>query len=245
MKKLLILICLFSISLCIPAQSESFEGSLVYRRKFYDGAEGKATFDSSATTKMIQTIKGSLSLVELSGQDSLLEGKNYSIITDSDKKESTLLAHMGNRNVAVKFDSSYFNSSKLYTIASTKDNKTLEIAGLSCHAGYVLLESDLSNQDTLKIWYSTSYKAIPCQFNTNSGPGLIVSIQQDANTYWELTEIRKEKVETTRFIIPTNYTPITESELRDYLFSLEQFEIVDDGTQEEIKGYDKSQEKKD
>ena len=233
MKKLLFLICLFSISLCISAQSESFEGSLVYSRKLYSGAERTSTYDSYLTTKMIYTIKGSFSLVELLSED------------NSDKKETTLIANIANRNVAVKIDTSNFNSSKLYKIVSAKDTKTREIAGLTCQAGYALLESDLSNQDTLKIWYSTSYKAIPYQFDTNSGPGLIVSMQQDESAYWELTEIRKEKVETTRFIIPTNYTPITESELRDYLFSLEQFEIVEDGAQDETKGSDIIQEKKD
>ena len=245
MKKLLFLICLFSISLCISAQSESFEGSLVYSRKLYSGAEKTTTYDSYLTTKMIYTIKGSFSLVELLSEDNLLEGKSYSLLTDSDKKETTLLANIANRNVAVKIDTSNFNSSKLYKIVSAKDTKTREIAGLTCQAGYALLESDLSNQDTLKIWYSTSYKAIPYQFDTNSGPGLIVSMQQDESSYWELTEIRKEKVETTRFIIPTNYTPITESELRDYLFSLEQFEIVEDGAQDETKESDIIQEKKD
>lgn len=228
MKELLLLICLFSLELNISAQSESFEGSLVYSRKLYSEALGTATYDSYITTKMIYTIKGSYSLVELLAEDNLLEGKSYSLVTDSDKKETILLAHIANRNVAVKIDTSNFNPSKLYKIVSAKDNKTREIAGLTCQAGYALLESDLSYKDTLKIWYATSYKAIPYQFDANSGPGLIVSMQQDANTYWELTEIRKEKVEATRFIIPTNYTPITESELRDYLFSLEQFEIEEE-----------------
>lgn len=239
------MICLFSIAAKMSAQSESFEGSLVYSRKLYDGAERTETYNPFATIKMIYTIKGSFSLVELLAEVNSLEGKSYSLITDSDKKETTLIGNIANRKVAVKIDTSNFNSSKLYKIVSAKDTKTREIAGLTCQAGYALLESELSNQDTLKIWYSTSYKAIPFQFDANSGPGLIVSMQQDSSSYWELTEIRKEKVETTRFIIPTNYTPVTESELRDYLFSLEQFEIVDDGAQDEIKGHDIIQEKKD
>ena len=168
MKKLLFIICLFSISLCTQAQSEAFEGTLVYSRKSYSGAERIATYDPYATIKMIYTIKGSLSLVELLGEDSSLERKSYSLLSDSDKKESTLLAHIGNKDVAVKIDTSNFNSTNLYKIVSAKDNKTLEIAGLSCHAGYAISASELSDQDTLKICYSTSYAAIPLSLETET-----------------------------------------------------------------------------
>lgn len=231
MEKLLILFCLFFVGVNISAQPESFEGSLVYSRKLYDRAERPEAFEPFATVKMIYTVQGSFSLIQLLAQDNLPEGSNYSIVTDLEKKERTLLTQITNRNLAIKIDTSNFNSGQLYTIVSADDSETRKIAGLTCQAGYALYESDLGNRDTLQIWYTTSYKAIPFQFDVQSGPGLIVSMQQDASSYWELTQIRKEQVETARFIIPSDYSLITENEFKDFLFTLEQFEFEDNAGQ--------------
>jgi hypothetical protein len=97
----------------------------------------------------------------------------------------------------------------------------------------------------MKIWYATSYEAIPYQFENNSAPGLIVSMQQDAISYWELTEIRKKKVEAARFVIPSSYLSVTEAEFQYYLSTLDQFEIVDEEAQKEIRGNEMIHEKED
>ena len=245
MKTLLFLICLFTAQLNVSAQTESFEGSLVYSRKFYDGAETIEAFDQFVTIKMKYTVKESFCLIELLGEDKLMEGRSYSMIIDSDKEEATLLAKIANKNMAVKFDTSYFNSSKLSKIISANNRQLREIAGLTCQAGFALKESDLGTQDTMKIWYATSYEAIPYQFENNSAPGLIVSMQQDAISYWELTEIRKEKVEASRFIIPSAYLSVTEAEFQDYISTLDQFEIVDEEAQKEMRGNEMIHEKED
>ena len=226
MKKLQFLICLFFIALNLSAQPESFEGSLVYSRKLYDGAE---RFESSyVTSKMIFTVKGSFSLVELLAEENLLEGRSYSILTDSDKKESTVMATIANKKVAVKIDTSNFNSSKLFKIVSAKDNKTRQIAGLICQAGYAIKQPESGTQDTLKIWYTSAYHAIPYQFDTNSGPGLIVSLQQDDNSYWELSEIKEMEIDPLVFSIPIDYLPMEQSELQDFISTLDQLQIEED-----------------
>jgi hypothetical protein len=226
MKKLVFLICLFFIALSLSAQSESFEGSLVYSRKFYDGAE---RFESSyVTSKMIFTVKGSFSLIELVAEDDLLEGRSYSILTDSEKKESTVMATIANKKVAVKIDTSNFNSSKLFKIVSAKDNKTLKIAGLICRAGYAIKQSESGIQDTLKIWYTSAYQAIPYQFDAHSVPGLIVSMQQDDISYWELSEIKEMEIDPLVFSIPIDYLPMEQSELQDFISTLEQLQIEED-----------------
>ena len=226
MKKLLFLICLFFIALNLSAQSESFEGSLVYSRKMYDGAE---RFESSyVTSKMIFTVNGSFSLVELLAEENLLEGRSYSILTDSDKKESTVMATIANKKVAVKIDTSNFNSSKLFKIVSAKDNKTRKIAGLICQAGYAIKQTESGTQDTLKIWYTSAYQAIPYQFDTHSGPGLIVSLQQDDNSYWELSEIKEMEIDPQAFSIPIDYVPMEQSEFQDFISTLDQLQIEED-----------------
>jgi hypothetical protein len=226
MKKLLFLICLFFIALNLSAQSESFEGSLVYSRKFYDGTE---RFEGAyITSKMIFTIKGSFSHIELSAEDKILEGRSYSILTDSDKKESTVMATIANKKVAVKIDTSNFNSSKLSTIITSKETTTRKIAGLICKSGYAIKQTESGTQDTLKIWYTTSYHAIPFQFEANSGPGLIVSMQQDDVSYWELSEIKAMKVDPQVFSIPIDYLPMEQSEFQDFISTLDQLQIEED-----------------
>lgn len=226
MKKLLFLICLFFIALSLSAQSESFEGSLVYSRKFYDGTE---RFEGAyITSKMIFTIKGSFSLIELLAEDNILEGRSYSILTDSDKKASTVMATIANKKVAVKIDTSHFNLSKLNKIIPSKETNTRKIAGLICKSGYAIKQTESGTQDTLKIWYTTSYRAIPYQFDTHSGPGLIVSIQQDEVSYWELSEIKVMKVDPQVFSIPIDYLPMEQSELEDLISTLDQLQMEED-----------------
>jgi len=226
MKKLLLLICLFSFALNILAQSESFEGSLVYSRKFYDGSE---RFEGTyVTSKMIFTTKGSYSLIELTAEDNILNGRSYSILTDSDKKESTVMATIANKKVAVKIDTSNFNSSKLSKIIPSKETTTRKIAGLICKSGHAIKQTESGTQDTLKIWYTTSYHAIPFQFDTHSGPGLIVSIQQDEVSYWELSEIKAMKVDPQVFSIPIDYLPMEQSELEDFISTIDQLQIEED-----------------
>lgn len=245
MKKLLIPFCLFFVAIGISAQSATFEGSLVYLRKLYDEAERIEDFMPSSTIKVIYTVKGNLSLIQLYTQENLKEGNSISIITDIDKKERTLLTHIADRNLAVKIDTSNFNSSRIYKISPAQDTKIRKIAGLSCQAGYAIMGCEIGIQDTLKIWYTTSYKAIPFQFDAYSGPGLIVSMQQDASSYWELTEIREEHVETTRFVIPSDYSSITENGFKDFLFNLEQFEFEDNAGQNEKIEHKINQEEED
>jgi len=226
MKKLLFLICLFFIALGLSAQTETFEGSLIYSRKFYDGSE---RFEGTyATSQMILTIKGSFSLTELIAEDNILGGRSYSILTDSEKKASTVLATIANKKLAVKIDSSNFNLSKLSKIISSKDTITRKIAGLNCKSGYAIKQTESGTQDTLKIWYTTSFRAIPFQFDTHSGPGLIVSIQQDNVSFWELSEIKAMKVDPQVFAIPIDYLPMEQSELQDFISTLDQLQIEED-----------------
>jgi hypothetical protein len=228
MKKLLFLICLFSIALRISAQSESFEGSLVYKKKFYDTATQLEKYDLYVSIQLKFTIKGSFSLIELVAEDNLLEGKSYSILTNSDKKEQTLMATIANKKVALKIDTSHFNSSKISKIISSKDTTNRNIAGLTCKSGYALKISESGTQDSIMIWYTTSYPSIPYQFDTHSGPGLIVSMQQDASSYWELSEIKAMKIDPRVFSIPIDYLPMEQSELQDFISTLDQLQIEED-----------------
>ena len=226
MKRLLFLFCLFSIASSISAQTETFEGSLVYSRKFYDGTE---RFEGTyITSKMIFTIKGSFSLIELLAEDNILEGKSYSILTDSDKKASTVLATIANKKLALKIDTSNFNLSKLSKIITSKETTTRKIAGLICKSGYAIKQTESGTQDTLKIWYTSAYQAIPYQFDAHSGPGLIVSMQQDDISYWELSEIKEMEIDPLVFSIPIDYLPMEQSELQDFISTLDQLQIEED-----------------
>jgi hypothetical protein len=166
--------------------------------------------------------------MELLAEDNILEGRSYSILTDSDKKASTVMATIANKKLAVKIDTSNFNSSKLGKIITSKETTTRKIAGLICKSGYAIKQTESGTKDTLKIWYTTSYHAIPFQFDTNSGPGLIVSMQQDDISYWELSEIKAMKVDPRVFSIPIDYLPMEQSELQDFISTLDQLQIEED-----------------
>lgn len=236
MKKLLIILCLLTSQLISQAQTELFEGVLVYGRKFYNQANRIDSDDPNVPPTMSFTVKGNFCLTEIATEKDIMAAMNYSIVTDSEKKEATMLASIANQKMAVKFDPSYFNVSKLYRIVSANDASTREIAGLSCNKGYAIIESEFGTQDTMIVWYSKSFEAIPYQFESSIGPGLIVSMQQDELSYWELKEIRKETVDPLRFAIPKNYTVKTENELQDFISTLEQLEIEEKKDPQEKQG---------
>ncbi len=225
MKKLLILFCLIASQVDAFAQAESFEGVLVYGRKFYNSSKRIDSEDPNIPPIMNFTVKGNLSLAEILTEKDFMTAMNYSVIKDSEKKEATMLARIANQKMAVKFEPSYFNTSNLYKVVPANEARTRTIAGLTCSLGYALIESEFGTQDTMRVWYTTAYKAIPYQFETTPGPGLIVSMQQDDLSYWELQEIRKENVDPTKFEIPKEYFPMTQSEMQDFISTLDQFEI--------------------
>lgn len=246
MKKLLFLFCLISLNLDAFAQSESFEGVLIYGRKFYNSSKRIDSYDPNMPPTMSFTVKGNLTLTEIITEKDFMAAMNYSIIKDSEKKEATMLAQIANQKMAVKFDpSSYFNLSKLYKVVSANEARVRTIAGLSCSLGYALIESEFGTQDTMRVWYTNAYSAIPYQFETSPGPGLIVSMQQDDVSYWELKEIRKESVDPLRFSIPKEYFPMTQNELQDFITTLDQLEIEEEGDPMEKRGNEINREQED
>ena len=245
MKKLLFLFCLFAAHFEMLAQVETFEGVLVYGRKFYKNSKRIDTEDPNIPAVMTFTIKGNLSLAEIVTEKDFMTAMNYSVIKDAEKKEATMLARIANQKMAVKFDPSYFNTSKLYQVVSANEPRIRTIAGLSCSLGYALIESEFGKQDTMRVWYTTSYEPIPYQFETSLGPGLIVSMQQDDVSYWELKEIRKESIDSIRFNIPKDYSPMTQSELQEFISTLDQFELEKELDPMEKRGNEINHERED
>ena len=236
MKKLLFILCLFISQLNSRAQTESFEGVLVYGRKFYNNAKRIDSDDPNIPPTMTFTVKGNLCLTEIATEKDFMTAMNYSIVIDSEKKEAIMLARIANEKMAVKFDDSYFNASNLHKIVSANHSITKQIAGLTCSKGYALIESEFGTADTMQVWYSTSYNAIPYQFASLNGPGIIVSMQQDDVSYWELKEIRKEVVDALRFAVPNAYSFRTQNELQDFISTLDQLEIEEDKDSMEKRG---------
>lgn len=245
MKKLLILFCLIVSQFDTLAQAETFEGVLVYGRKFYKNSKRIDTEDPNIPPIMSFTVKGNLSLAEIVTEKDFMTAMNYSVIKDAEKKEATMLARIANQKMAVKFDASYFNTSKLYQVVSANEPRIRTIAGLSCSLGYALIDSEFGKQDTMRVWYTTSYKPIPYQFETLPGPGLIVSMQQDDVSYWELKEIRKENIDPLRFGIPKDHFIMTQEELQDFISTLDQFKIEEEEDPMEQRGNEINREEED
>jgi len=245
MKKLLILFCLIASQVDAFAQAESFEGVLVYGRKFYNSSKRIDSEDPNIPPIMNFTVKGNLSLAEIVTEKDFMTAMNYSVIKDSEKKEATMLARIANQKMAVKFEPSYFNTSNLYKVVPANEARTRTIAGLTCSLGYALIESEFGTQDTMRVWFTTAYNAIPYQFESAPGPGLIVSMQQDDLSYWELQEIRKENVDPTKFEIPKEYFPMTQGEMQDFISTLDQFEIEEEEDPMDQRGNEINHEEED
>lgn len=225
MKRILLIVCIFFFQGLLFAQSESFEGVLVYGRKFYNNSKRVDTYDPNIPPTISFTIKGGMSLAEIEREKDFMTAMNYAVIKDGDKKEATMLAHIANQKMAVKFDPSYFNANQLYRVVSANDERTRTIAGLECKLAFAIIESEFGTPDSMRVWYTTAYAGVPYQFETNIGPGLIVSMQQDDVSYWELKEIRKEVVDPSVFDIPKEYFPMTQSEMQDFIATLDQLKI--------------------
>lgn len=245
MKKLLILFCLFASQFEANSQAKSFEGVLVYGRKFYKSSKRIDTEDPNIPPVLTFTVKGNLSLAEIVTEKDYMTAMNYSVVKDSEKKEATMLARIANQKMAVKFEPSYFNESKLYKVVPANESRTRIISGLTCSLGYALIESEFGTQDTMRVWYTTAYNPIPYQFETTPGPGLIVSMQQDDVSYWELKEIREENIDALRFLIPKDYLIMTQGELQDFISTLDQFKIKEEEDETEQRGNEINHEEED
>jgi GLPGLI family protein len=140
-------------------------------------------------------------------------------------KEATILANISNTKMAVATSESFFQIEKTNSFSLESGSKKLTIAGLECKSGVIQSKSADQKIDTTYVWYSTSYAAIPFQFETASAPGLIVSIQQDKNSFWELSEIMPGNLSPEIFEVPADYKPMSMTEFQEYLAALAELEI--------------------
>ncbi|MEY3835035.1 MAG: hypothetical protein RI989_463, partial [Bacteroidota bacterium] len=103
MKTLNLFLFAVLLSLGSHAQQSSFEGKLIYGRKFYDNSKRIDSNDPNIPPTIGFTIKGKLLLSEISTEKDFMSAMNYSIVIDSEKKEATMLARIANQQMAVKF----------------------------------------------------------------------------------------------------------------------------------------------
>ena len=220
MKKLLILFCLIASQVDAFAQAESFEGVLIYELNTNNGIE-----KSSNISRIKYSVKGNLWRGEIVGNEDSIAPVSYSLLVNLKSKEATILANISNTKMAVATSESFFQIEKTNSFSIESGSKKLTIAGLECKSGVIQSKSDDQKIDTNYVWYSTSYAAIPFQFETASAPGLIVSIQQDKNSFWELSEIIPGNLSPEIFEVPADYKPMSMTEFQEYLAALGELEI--------------------
>jgi GLPGLI family protein len=219
MKRIKTLFALLCIQLCSFGQSREFEGVLVYELHTYNGLE-----KSSSISHIKYSVKGNLWRGEIVGSEDSIALVSYSLIVNLKSKEATLLANISNTKMAVASES-FFQIEKTNSFSPEADSKKMTIAGLQCKSGVILSKSDNQKTDTTSVWYTTSYAAIPFQFETATAPGLIVSIQQDKNSFWELIEIKPRKLSSEIFEVPYDYKHISLTEFQEYLSELGELEM--------------------
>ena len=220
MKRITLLFALLCIQLCSFGQSKAFEGVLIYELNTYNGIE-----KSSNISRIKYSVKGNLWRGEIVGNEDSIASVSYSLLVNLKSKEATILANISNVKMAVATSESFFQIEKTNSFTSESSSKKLTIAGLECKSGFILSKSDDQKTDTTYVWYTTSYAAIPFLFETATAPGLIVSIQQDKNSFWELSEIIPGNLSPEIFEVPADYKPMSMTEFQEYLAALGELEI--------------------
>lgn len=220
MKRITLFFAFLSLQLCSFGQSPEFEGVLIYELHTYNGEE-----KSSRISQIKYSIKGNLWRAELVGNEDTNAPVNYSLLVNLKSKEATILANISNTKMAVAINESFFQIEKTSTFLPEASSKRPTIAGLQCNSGLILNQLEDQKTDTTSVWYTTSYAAIPFQFETATAPGLIVSIQQDKNAFWELVEIKSRKLNPEIFAAPQEYKPMSMTEFQEYLAALGELEI--------------------
>jgi hypothetical protein len=219
MKRITLLFSFLCLQLCSFGQSKEFEGVLIYELHTYNGIE-----KSSSISHIKYSIKGKLWRGEIVGNEDSIAPVSYSLLVNLKSKEATILANISNTKMAVASES-FFQIEKTNSFSSEADSKKLTIAGLQCKSGVILSKSADKKTDTTSVWYTMSYAAIPFQFETATAPGLIVSIQQDKNSFWELSEIKPGKLSLEIFEVPHDYKHMSMTEFQEYLAAFGELEI--------------------
>jgi hypothetical protein len=220
MKRITLLFTLLCIQLCSFGQSKAFEGVLVYELNTYNGIE-----KSSSISHIKYSVKGNLWRGEIVGNEDSIAPVSYSLLVNLKSKEATILANISNTKMAVATSESFFQIEKTNSFSPESGSKKLTIAGLECKSGIIQSKSDDQKIDTTSVWYTTSYAAIPFQFETATALGLIVSIQQDKNSFWELSEIIPGNLSPEIFEVPHDYKHMSMTEFQEYLAALGELEI--------------------
>ena len=220
MKRITLLFSFLCLQLYSFGQSPEFEGVLIYELHTYNGEE-----KSSSISQIKYSIKGNLWRAELVGNEVTNAPVNYSLLVNLKSKEATILANISNTKMAIDINESFFQIEKTSTFLPEARSKEFAIAGLSCKSGVIINNLKDQKTDTTAVWYTKSYAAIPFQFETATAPGLIVSIQQDKNAFWELVEIKPGKLNSENFAAPQEYKPMSLTEFQEYLAALGELEI--------------------
>ena len=214
MKRITLLFSFLCLQLWSFGQSKEFEGVLIYELHTYNGIE-----KSSSISHIKYSVKGKLWRGEIVGNEDSIAPVSYSLLVNLKSKEATILANISNTKMAVTSES-FFQIEKTNSFSSDADSKKLTIAGIQCKSGVILSKSVDKKTDTTSVWYTMSYAAIPFQFETATAPGLIVSIQQDKNSFWELSEINPGKLSPEIFEVPHDYKHMSMTEFQEYLAAL-------------------------
>lgn len=220
MIRIALLLSFFCLQLNTFGQSKEFEGVLIYKLHTYNGEE-----NSSSISQIKYSVKGNLWRAELVGNADIISPVNYSLLVNLISKEATILVDISNTKMAVDMNESFFQIEKTCSFSSEPSPKKQVIAGLPCNSGRIINNSEDQKTDTTSIWYTTSFDAIPFQFETATAPGLIVSIQQDNRSFWELDEIKPGKLNQVIFAVPQEYKPMSMIEFQEYLTALGELEI--------------------
>ncbi len=201
--KNILLTCSLSV-LCFATffAQKTFEGTIKYKIEYNEIPDEMAGYESMLAKEMIIKIKGNKSRTE----QSTAMGTSVNIADGNKKTVTTLMNMMGNKIAIVMTEEEVNKKNNTKTTSKiTYTSETKKIAGYNCKKAIVPASND---DDKMTIYYTDKInppkigeiykglKGFPLQYEMKD-QGLEMTVTA--------TEIKKEKVADSEFIVPKDY----------------------------------------
>lgn len=212
LKQLLFIAAWITLGSAAFAQ-DSFEGTIVYEITYEDLDEMMAQYEAMLPKEMTMIFKDPMSkMIQPNGMGQQV------VITNNDKKTSTILMDMMGNKIAYEQDLNKQSEAE-------KDNKvnikyldeTKTIAGYKCKKAEITVEG---MDEKMIAWYTEDIKASgdSKRFGELKGfPLQYEMMQQNFTMILTAKSVKKEKISKAEFKIPKEYEQVTEEEFKQMM----------------------------
>lgn len=212
LKRLLFVAAWITLGSAAFAQ-DAFEGTIVYEITYEDLDEMMAQYEAMMPKEMTMIHKDAMSkMIQPNGMGQQV------VITDNEKKTSTILMDMMGNKMAYEQDmSKQSDEDKDKKVEIKYFDETKKIAGYECKKAEIIVEG---MDENMIVWYTEEIKASGDnkKFGELKGYPLQYEMRQPTFTMILTAKtVKKEKVSKAEFKIPKEYEKVTEEEFKQMM----------------------------